>query len=442
LAGAEAERDAPRTVRRERVQRGAKDTVKQAAEDTWLGALRNLPDNPIYTHMRLALRRRARRGNWLRRNALVLILLPCALVLDWLLAGPLLGASTPAWQTLVLEPALGLYLFSLTCLIVALGWAAQGLYTAIVDVLGILGKEERRSGLVRLDDCLATTRLTDRGIVIGALGVLVPPLAGRVLLCAPIFAACLALGSYGAETKSIGLPPFDPSQVQAGTYHAAAAVVSLPLTLSVLVVSGVMAITVILSALLALGRGLPAIAAGASAFIVVLAEWLYGASMYGIGPAMHGLTTEFFSTVGVHAGVLFLLTVLAPAVALYSLISLFLSLGHVSYGSRAVAAIATPFVLVILPYLGMFFWLLQSDAFGVYSPVVQGIACYFLDLGVLSAFNPQVLPSPYCWGASTDAQYAWADLCRVLILLLLQAALIPLCLHYARLAVAARRQEA
>ncbi len=323
----------------------------------WAEAIRGVRDNPLVTHLRLAERRRlARIPRWRRNLPLLLIAGGLGLLVFYWASSNWTGLGYPRYAMYTIG--------ALFCAIaLALGLLMQGVFQAVTGALGVLGRYHKRPSHLCLDDFTCLSSLSDHEIVVGAVGVLLPPLLWRLvilgvgLITTPLWMLWLPDGGTGFVNRyayySSGPMAADTSAYTYPFWLAAVFAYCLLLALQIIFTGYFSGINLLLY-FICLGRGLrvESIAALAAMGTVIgqlaypLVSTIIPASLFGIG----NFTTD---TTAIFTAPLLLLCLL---VYLPAVLGLVMGWARRSPAVRVAAALGNPLLWPVLLLIS--FWVL------------------------------------------------------------------------------------
>lgn len=394
----------------------------------WLAVYHELPENPLAHYFHMAERRRLARVSWLRKNPLVVLAIVVAaitlLYLLWEYYLNVIGAPRGTlfedygWHEIIVY---GLLILALP---IYAAWFMGGLFTAVGDSLGVLCLPDKRSTSLKLDDMIAVSALTDRQIVLAMLSIILSPLWLRVAVGAVlawVFILVIALANTEWELSE----------------DVAHVMLFAPLTVGAMAVAGVLASLAMVLYLFSLGRGINSSVLGAvSGVIIVMSNglWVLYSVAYIVFLLMAGAPDERMGWPGGFMAVLLSLLVIA----------LFwggMLIARTKSWIRSSLATATP---LFIPFLGIALgwgaYVISEEWFNSRGYVL--IFNYLWSWGSFALFNPLAIPALGLPGVLGEARATlfMLEWYRLPLLFLLQAGLIAVFAHFARDAVARRRQ--
>ena len=441
----------------------------------WREAWRGLPENPLARYLLIARQRAYLRLPFWRRHWLMLVTVELvafyAIYISFIFE-PLMSSGTSARSKLeALDFVLGT-ISSLTVMVYSV-WLCQGVYSAVLDSLRALGQSPRRLTALGLDDSGVLTQLSDREIVLSFVRVILPPLLRRVVIGAAV--TVVSLVGIAASYELVIAFNFGPMNAQkivavlmgsTGQWADSVARTSVllpnlwqalllsPLTFICCLISGVLAALAGSMLMLAVGRGSTETgASGAAALsVVAIMAHLWSSSIWPsrMYSAFHYAVVQFPGRPG--QGILLLVNVIA-VVLLVAMVT-----GACAWAARSRAAHQAMPVAILLsailagiaanqaPYLLLSLAPDSVHSFDVrhYEILLRVEAAIPWTLSSLAPYNPMAAPSLLCWGIDANIEYLTniAEWLRWPLLVVLQLSLVAVFAHFARDAVARRRQAA
>lgn len=379
-----------------------------ADAQAWLGAVRGLGDNPLVTHLRLAEQRRLYRiPRWRRHLPLILVgvglspalLVQCSLAL--LFRGTLTGGASIS--------------FALCCFFVlAAVWLLQGVFECITGALDLLGRYNKQSNHLHVDDFTCLSSLTDHEILTGAVAVLLPPLLLRlaVIICG-VALVPLMQGLAGGVLSPSGFTPSyaaitaDTSRFPHTAAGSFAQLMRFAALLAVQVgISGILGSTGMILFFIGLGRGL-----NLERFSVLVAS--LATAMQAAHPVIvHYLLVknEQFTIWRDPAGVSFVRLVMAVTLGLLvALAALAFTWARHSAGLRLALALCAPLLYWGLAFpLALIFNLSleqYSNSFGIYEILGITTQSFAIGQGSVAVLTPALPLEPLASVYYTRAAY-------------------------------------